>query len=255
MNVKKIIRWLLPESFFEYRRRLLRKKMWNCNAGRSAGDVFAEIYSKNLWGGTAGELCSGTGSSGPVADAYCDMVNHFVKQHGINSIVDIGCGDFKIGRKIASGVQSYVGIDVVSDVVEFNSTNYGCDNVQFQCLDAAKDQLPKAELCLVRQVFQHLSNQQILAITEKFKNYKYIMVTEHYPPMTQDFVANKDKPHGADTRVCYGSAVVLDAPPYNISTVELVLSVPAVDCLLNNGELINTYLLSGSELMENSHTR
>jgi hypothetical protein len=64
------------------------------------------------------------------------------------------------------------------------------------CLDAAGiEPLPQAELCLIRQVFQHLSNTQISAILTKLEVLPYIIVTEHQPS-DGDFVsANADKVH------------------------------------------------------------
>lgn len=248
MTIRTFIKRLVPNALLEFRRDLLRKRMRKVNEGRPAGEVFSEIYANNRWGGAAGEFCSGTGSAGPVADAYCDMVSSFIKAHGIKSVVDVGCGDFRIGSRIAPAVESYTGIDVVPDLVAFNNKNHGHGGVKFLCLDAASDPLPEADMCLVRQVFQHLSNRQILAALQNTHRFKYVMVTEHYPKITDGFVANKDKHHGADTRVYDHSAVVLDAPPFCVSPIELVLSVPAPDYLVAPGEKINTYLFSGASI-------
>ena len=102
--------------------------------------------------------------------------------------------------------------------------------------------LPDAELCLVRQVFQHLSNDQIRSIIDKLRKYKYVIVTEHYPAPDRLRVPNLDKPHGADIRLYDSSAVYLDQPPFNAS-VDLLLEVPA-DPVVCIGETIRSFLLS-----------
>jgi hypothetical protein len=90
-------------------------------------------------------------------------------------------------------------------------------------LDAAgSEQLPPAELCLIRQVLQHLSNAQISAILAKLGAFPYVIVTEHQPA-DQDFIfANVDKVHGPFTRLFSGSGVYLDEPPFNLN-VQLLL--------------------------------
>jgi SAM-dependent methyltransferase len=225
------------------------------NENRTACDVFTEIYSNNRWGGKSGELHSGSGSRGLAADAYCDMVSEFIKKHNIKSIVDVGCGDFQIGKRIAPLVQSYIGIDVVTDLINLHSSTYGSDAVHFVCLDVTHDALPTADLCLVRQVFQHLSNSQISSVLKKTRGFEHVMVTEHYPKMTDKFIVNRDKPHGADTRIYDDSAVVLDSPPFCVSPIEMVLSVPVVDYLVDQGETINTYLFSGTAIKDKLYQR
>jgi hypothetical protein len=248
MTIKTFVKQLFPNALLEFRRDLLRKRMRKTNERKAVGEVFSKIYSNNIWGGVTGEFFSGSGSRGPVADTYCEFVTSFIKEKGIKSVVDVGCGDFSIGSRIAQSVESYIGIDVVPDLVAFNNKQYGDEGVKFLCLDAVSEQLPDADLCLVRQVFQHLSNQQIESALKKINHFKYILVTEHFPNVNDTFVANKDKPHGADTRIYDQSAVVLDAPPFCVSPIKLVLSVPPTDYLVDSDESINTYFFHGSAI-------
>lgn len=248
MTIRSFIKRLLPESLLEYRRVRQRARMRKANEGCTVEDVFSAIYANNSWGGTAGQFCSGSGSAGPVADVYCDTVTSFINTHEIKSVVDIGCGDFRIGSQIAVAVESYTGIDVVPDLVAFNNKTYGHGGVKFLCLDATVGPLPAADLCLVRQVFQHLSNQQILSALSNMRKFKYVMVTEHYPKLNDGFVINKDKQHGADTRVYDHSAVVLDAAPFCVSPLELIINITSPDHLVEPGETIKTFLFSGKSI-------
>lgn len=247
-NIRSILRCLIPRKMLNFRRHSIIKKMWKRNETRPVDEVFSEIYLKNYWGGQKGEFCSGSGSVGRAADAYCDIVKEFIKKHTIRSVVDLGCGDFRVGSKIASSVKSYIGIDLVADLIKHNNINYSSENIHFLCLDAISDDLPVAELCLIRQMFQHLTNKQIITILNKLSCYDYVIVTEHYPAVNSDFKANMDKPHGSDTRVILNSAVALDEPPFNVSSLKLILSVPVSNDYKFSGEVLNTYLFNGNAI-------
>ena len=139
--------------------------------------------------------------------------------------MDIGCGDYRIGRNIICA--KYTGIDVAPSVIKFNNEHFGSSSRRFVCLDAAGvEPLPAAELCLVRQVLQHLSNAQIASILAKLKNYPFVVVTEHYPSDADFVCANQDKVHGPDTRLHSGSGVYLDRPPFSLKAELLLNSAP-----------------------------
>ena len=72
---------------------------------------------------------------------------------------------------------SYTGIDIVESVIAHNRQLYGGDNVQFFVRDIIEDELPAADLCLIREVFQHLSNAQIQRVLPKLRAYRYAIVT------------------------------------------------------------------------------
>ena len=186
-------------------RRLQRLHQESRDKRRPAKDVFSEIYSKNLWGGEKGEFYSGVGSRYAPADLYADVILKFIKEMGIRSVVDLGCGDFEIGRRLAHACDRYIGVDVVPALIDRNSRLYGTSNISFISADISREPLPHAELCLVRQVFQHMSNAEIGAVLQEARKYRHLIVTEHHPAAPVAF--NKDKIHGFGTRVEAGSAV------------------------------------------------
>jgi SAM-dependent methyltransferase len=188
---------------------------------RSPEEVFSEIYKNHLWGGADGEMYSGSGSRFAPADLYVQIVTKFIKEHEISTVVDLGCGDFEIGRKLAAECKSYIGIDVVPELIARNRRLFESKSIRFVCADVTKAVLPESELCLVRQVFQHMSNEQILSVLRKLRKYRYVIVTEHQPDVPT--VYNKDKAHGAGIRFDLGSGVYLEKPPFNVSEVKLLL--------------------------------
>jgi hypothetical protein len=86
--------------------------------------------------------------------------------------------------------------------------------VQFACLDFLEDELPLGDVATLRQVFQHLSNDQISAALPKLARYKHLIVTEHVP--RGPFRPNVDKPMGPGTRLAEASGVVLGASPFEL---------------------------------------
>lgn len=204
-------------------------------------EIFTDIYANNSWGGESGTFCSGTGSRSEVASPYCLEVKKFISDHKILSVLDIGCGDFSVGKNIQMPGVKYTGIDIVESLIEQNRKLFESSSIEFKCLNAIDDQLPTADLVLVRQVLQHLSNEQISKVIKKLCSYSYVMVTEHYPAPNVKIEPNIDKPHGADTRIPDNSGVYLDKPPFNINNLRIILEVLAPP-LVSHGETIKTVL-------------
>ncbi len=226
------------------------------NSHKEIGGVFDDIYRKGEWGkGEDAGPCSGSGSRGLVVDEYVRVVSDFVRERNITSIVDIGCGDFYVGQRILDRLGptiSYIGLDVSSVVIEYNQQRYRYPNVSFVRADAAVEPLPDGDLCLVRQVMQHLSNAEILSMLQQLVKYRFVIVTEHYP--SQLVTANLDKPHGGDTRVIDGSAVVLDRPPFNVMGLE-TLKETAVSSLNRERGCLVSVLITRSNVMRSSGGR
>lgn len=207
----------------------------------SVQDAFSKIYRENVWGGEKGGFCSGSGSVGSLAENYVTFARKFIAEKGVKAIVDLGCGDFRIGSQLSQAVPRYVGVDIVPELIAYNTNHHSSDTVSFKCLNIIEDPLPDGDLCIIRQVFQHLANDQIAVVLKKLTRFKYVLITEHYPAMTDSFSPNRDKPHGPDTRFFIDSAVVLDAPPYSLSNVEEVLSLSPAELHLGDGETIRTF--------------
>lgn len=241
--IKRFLRKVVPNSVIEWRkkRNLARTRARNMN--RSTREVFSEIYATGLWGGSRGEFCSGSGSTLEMTRDYCTTVRTFIEEHGIKSVLDLGCGDFAVGRNLQVDGVCYLGADIVPSLIQRNQQEFGSETTQFRCIDIIAQPLPEAELCLIRQVFQHLSNSQIVAVLEKLKEFRYVIVTEHYPAHIEDSVPNHDKPHGGDTRIVDNSAVFLDHPPFNLYEGHLFMSTLVSQPLVSEGETIQSFLI------------
>ena len=133
-----------------------------------------QIYNLKLWGGNEFDFYSGSGSHKPeIAKPYLNALTDFLESNNGNLIVcDLGCGDFNIGKHLVKYVKKYYAIDIVENLIERNKKLYQEENLEFSCLDIAKDDLPDADCIILRQVLQHLSNIEIDNIVKKLKVYK-----------------------------------------------------------------------------------
>lgn len=241
-----LVRRLIPTRL---RRALVRTVETRRSARRARREpqrdpavVFGEVYERGIWGRGETAYYSGGGSDARYAEPYCQAVRDLLAttEHHRPVIVDLGCGDFRVGRALIDGWDvDYVGVDVVPALIEFNSATYGSEHVRFVCRDLVTDPLPPGDICLVRQVLQHLSNDQIRRVLPKLDAYAHVIVTEHYPADEATAIPNLDKAPGADTRLSANSAVYLDEAPFRRS-IRPLLSLPA------ETGTIRTFLLTGN---------
>ncbi|MFD2434540.1 class I SAM-dependent methyltransferase [Mesonia maritima] len=182
-------------------------------------DAMAQIYENNLWGGDHAEFYSGLGSHHPkVVKSYVEVVASFLKTFEIPpAVCDLGCGDFNIGKELVKYSETYKAIDIVPDLIAHNKT-FKQEKLEFYTLDIAKDELPSGDCAIVRQVLQHLSNNEIKKVVKKLSNYKYILLTEHLPE--GDFEPNKDIISGQGIRLKKQSGVNLLAAPFYFKVKE-----------------------------------
>lgn len=179
-------------------------------------EAMIQVYEDKLWGGHEVDFYSGEGSYDPlIVEPYLNALYRFFKNQHPMEICDLGCGDFNLGQKLLPFATRYIAIDIVPELIERNKRKFSAMPADFYCLNAAKDELPKAEVLIIRQVLQHLSNKEITLILPKLKEYKYVFLTEHLP--NGDFVPNLDIISGQGTRLKHGSGVDITAEPFLFS--------------------------------------
>jgi len=205
------------------------KRFWGKikNRNKSTEEIFTEIYKKQLWGKSpeGSKYCSGLGTIDSNVEKYIEVLKDFIKENNIKSVFEIGCGDFSIMKSVIlnSDINEYIGSDIVQNVIEYLSETYGSSKVRFVHMDAiSSEEYPDADLCIIRQVLQHLTNEQILEILRKTKRYKYVIITEHLP--LDPIVKNGDKSTSGYIRLQNQktSGVYLDAPPFSLKCKTLL---------------------------------
>lgn len=189
--------------------------------GLATQDVFDKVYAEGLWGrNEAGESISGSGShDAQIVSPYVQEVSSLIRRLDCAALVDLGCGDFNVGRHFVDLCRSYVACDISKLILERNFQRYRHAHLSFRHLNLAEDPLPPGDIAFVRQVLQHLSNAEISAFVDRLNRtrpYRFLLVTEHHP-VIRDFVPNRDKPCGPGIRVGLGSGVVLDRHPFKLA--------------------------------------
>ncbi len=133
--------------------------------------VFEQIYRDGLWANG-----SGTGSDPANTERYRTFVQRFIVQHDIQTVVDLGCGDWRSSRLIDWSGVAYLGVDVVESVILRNRQRYQVDNIRFARLND-EDELPHADLLIVKDVLQHLPNSEVHRMSELLGRFRLALVT------------------------------------------------------------------------------
>jgi SAM-dependent methyltransferase len=148
---------------------------------RSRKEKFKKIYEEGGFSGKELPL-SGAGSTLEQTKRLRDMIPEVLKGLKAKSLLDAPCGDFTWMREIDLGGISYIGVDIVDEIIEKNISNYSGGNIKFAVADIVKDELPKADVILCRDCFVHLSNKDIVRALRNFKisQSSYLLTTTFY---------------------------------------------------------------------------
>lgn len=126
---------------------------------------FSRIYEKGHWTlGDAGNPLSGSGSSLEVTGPLRAQIPDLLGRVGTRTLLDIGCGDFTWMKELDLSGMKYIGADIVKDVVATNEQRFGSENVRFVSCDAVTDDLPEADVVLIRETLFHLCFDDVKAL-------------------------------------------------------------------------------------------
>ena len=151
------------------------------------GFVFDYIYANNLWG-----KGSGSGSSYELNKGYIDFLHQFFKIYKINSVCDIGCGDWQFSKHIDYTNIIYEGYDVSEQIIK-NNKNFKKENINFIHYDGNFEKVKQADLVIVKEVLQHLPNSWIEQYIKSLYKFKYAIIGNIYRKGMQE---NIDIPMG-----------------------------------------------------------
>lgn len=152
-----------------------------------------------------------------VVDPYVSAARLFIENtfSAPPNVVDLGCGDFNVGRQIRNVTNRYVACDIVPNVVNYNRLVHAREDVDFRILDLVTEELPAGDVVFIRQVLQHLSNDHISRLLPKLRKYKWAIITESIP--SEDlFVPNHNIETGEYIRLESNSGVDLTKTPFNL---------------------------------------
>lgn len=188
----------------------------------SKNNKFSYIYKSKYWKGAGEGSLSGAGSNENTTQKIKHELQSFFKQKKIQSILDIPCGDWKWMSTMDFQQVNYIGCDVVKEMIEKNSRLYARDNIKFMVKSLIDDDLPNADLIIVRDLLVHLDTSDILKCLENIKrnNFEYIAIT-NYPTLKSQ---HKDKILGDKWRPINLSMepFSLIDPEYNLDDTSMI---------------------------------
>jgi SAM-dependent methyltransferase len=213
MSLKFALKQYVPSPILSTIRKVRLRQDMHRSAGRTHEQIFSEIYESGAWGGEPGTYSSGSGSHERLNNSYIDLVLSLIQTEKVSRVVDLGCGDFRVGRRIIGHGAAYVGCDVVPGVIERVAKAFSCGGVEFKTIDIVSDPLPPGDLCIIRQVFQHLANNNISAVLQKTRDYRLVLITDEQV-RRDDASSNVDILPFHGTRRVFGQGLRLERPPF-----------------------------------------
>lgn len=142
--------------------------------------TFAPFYEENRWGDA--ESVSGPGSNLARTAKLRRELPGLLEVIGTRTLLDAPCGDFNWIQHTQLGIEQYIGVDVVPDLITRNQQLYGNDERRFRLLDLTRDELPRVDVILCRDCFIHFSYRHIAAAIRNFKRSgSTYLLTNSYP--------------------------------------------------------------------------
>lgn len=167
-------------------------------------ETFSQIYEAATWG-----KGSGPGSYPQFTVEYRAFLERFLRMNQIRSIVDVGCGDWQSTRLLDLDNIQYLGLDIVPSIIESNVTKFSSGMTHFAVMPRNLDELPQAELLIIKDVLQHLPNDEIKEyIRLVFPKFRLCLITNSFEKITTP--QNVDIKHGEHR------CLDLTAPPFDV---------------------------------------
>lgn len=147
-NAEDARQWLVQQG-----RHALKRVLASGRAPAPA--VFDAIYKLGGWG--ALPTVSGPGSTLAASAWVRSALPDLLRDLGVRRLLDVPCGDFYWLRHCDLDLDTYVGGDIVPDLIARVDRDHGGPGRTFMVLDMLADPLPAADLLLCRDLLIHFS--------------------------------------------------------------------------------------------------
>ena len=142
--------------------------------------VFTDIYRFNLWGNP--ESRSGPGSSLQSTESVRKELPLILRQFGVRTMLDAGCGDCNWISSMDLDLERYIGAEIVPALVEVNRRKEWVNapyRREFILLDISRGPVPEVDLVFCRHCLIHLPITDILRCLDNVRRSgsKYFMAT------------------------------------------------------------------------------
>lgn len=170
---------------------------------KPATEIFQGIYKTNYWHNS--ESRSGHGSTLLQTSEIRHQLPTLIKSHNIGSMLDIPCGDWHWMKEVPLDIE-YIGADIVPELIQHNQELHGDSNHHFITLDLTQNHLPRVDLIFSRDIFVHLSFNEVHAAINNIKrsNSRYLLATTF-----------NTRKNNIDCKTGNWRPLNLQAPPFN----------------------------------------
>jgi SAM-dependent methyltransferase len=189
----------------------------------SLEDYLVQSHAEGGWG-----RGSDVGSRPEHTLRYRRVLQRFLACHEPKRVLDLGCGDWQIGKLIDWSGIDYTGIDVLDAVIARNQARHSQPNLHFLAGDFRHMDLPPADLVILKDVLQHWTREEIEPFLPRLQGYPFALITNDvdWPPVRTAYPYH-DRWHPLDvTRRPYhwpGERLLLDfirpCDPYKATDV------------------------------------
>jgi 2-polyprenyl-3-methyl-5-hydroxy-6-metoxy-1,4-benzoquinol methylase len=139
--------------------------------------IWEKIYKENVWesGG------SGVGSIPELALPWINLVNSFIEDKGVQSVLDLGSGDGRIFSRLKLRGARYTGIEASTEAISIfkkNNPEFSHDLINSNLVEAS---YPKSDLVLIKDVLQHNTDLDVFNILKKAtESCKHLLICEDF---------------------------------------------------------------------------
>jgi len=145
---------------------------------------FTQIYETCAWDDNKDPLYRGSSGGGSTIDynkdTYVPCMRQLMRNRGIKTVADLGCGDFVCGPLIYDDTDIIVhGYDAYAAVVEANRARHPQHKFTHLDIFANRAQIEPADLCILKDVLQHWLIPDIYVFLDDIVasgKFKYILV-------------------------------------------------------------------------------
>lgn len=145
----------------------------------AASEAFSQIYGNDAWALQSSEWHAeqpGLESLDSCLKRFVGLLHEFMRNNGVRSVVEFGCGFWSYARELDwSGIE-YDGFDIYEGAVRWNRDQFASPNIRFHLLEDGC-RLPAADLLVSKDVLQHLPIADVQYYLDIFRrNYRFSII-------------------------------------------------------------------------------
>lgn len=133
----------------------------------AAQSVFERFFRENE--ARAQESLSGPGSTLAQTSELRQRLPLLLQHIGAKSLLDAGCGDFNWMQHVNLGVDRYIGVDIIPNLIMNNRRRFGKSTRIFEVRDIMCEHLPRSDVILCRDCLVHFSITDIQRTLRNFQ--------------------------------------------------------------------------------------